>query len=205
MKEKLAPIHFVQHNRIKIQENLEAFLIDLFNLHSVDEHALDLHGPRTSDEALEVQIDHDNIHGWLESHLVANEKRMGILSKEIVARNDENALHLAHAEYGKRLADSLKEKVRFTNGQELYGYLNAILLDGMPCDKINELVESDDHHLVWKSSRDIHSSYYEEQNLPENLYLDLRRSFLSSFLGALDISFFDMTATPEGIFYKAEF
>lgn len=205
MKEKLAPIHFVQHNRIKIQENLETFLIDLFHLQDVDDHSVATHGPRTSDDALEVQIDHDNIHGWLESHLVANEKRLSLLSKEIILKNEEKALHLAHAEYGKRLAESLKEKIRFSNGQELYGYLSAVLLDGMPCDKINSLVESGDNHVVWHSKNDIHKKYYEEQNLPGNLYLDLRKSFLSSFLDTLDVSSFAMEDTPEAIIYKAEF
>jgi len=205
MKEKLAPIHFVQHNRIKIQENLETFLTDLFNLQEIDEKSIALHGPRTSDEALETQIDHDNIHGWLESHLVTNEKRLSILSKEIIKINDENALHLAHAEYGKRLAESLKEKISFSNGQELFGSLNAVLLDGMPCDKISSMVEADNDHLVWQSAKDVHFKYYEEQELPGNLFLDLRKSFLTSFLHTIGISSFTMVSTPEAIVYKADF
>ncbi|MBO1263900.1 hypothetical protein J3A84_02430 [Proteiniclasticum sp. SCR006] len=205
MKEKLAPIHFVQHNRIKIQENLETFLIDLFGLQDVDAHLIDIHGPRTSEEALEIQIDHDDIHGWLESHLVANEKRLSMLSREILKSHDEPALLLAHAEYGKRLAESLKEKIQFSNGEQLYGYLNTVMLDGMPCDKINEMVEAGERHLVWKSRRDLHSRYYEEQNLPEGLYPNLRRSFLASFLTSLDVSFFDMDCTENGILYSAHF
>jgi hypothetical protein len=204
MKENLAPVHFVQHNRIKIQENLETFLIDLFNLQEIDEKSIALHGPRTSNEALEIQIDHDNIHGWLESHLVTNEKRLSVLSKEIIKKNDKKALHLAHAEYGKRLAESLKEKINFSNGQELFGYLDAVLLDGMPCDKINTMVEASDAHLVWKSVKDVHCKYYEEQELPENLFLDLRKSFLSSFLDILKISSFTMVSTPESTVYKAD-
>ena len=204
MKEKLAPIHFVQHNRIKIQENLETFLTDLFNLQKIDEKSIATHGPRTSDEALETQIDHDNIHGWLESHLVTNEKRLSVLSKEIIKENDENALSLAHAEYGKRLAESLNEKIHFSNGQELFGYLDAVLLDGMPCDKINSMVEASDDHLVWQSAKDVHFKYYEEQKLPKDLFLDLRRSFLSSFLHALGISSFTMVSTPEAIVYTAD-
>lgn len=205
MKEKLAPIHFVQHNRIRIQENLEAFLIDMFGLENLDAQSVDIHGPRTSEEALETQIDHDHIHGWLESHLVANEKRLSRLAKEIIDSHDENALLLAHAEYGKRLAESLREKIQFSNGEQLYGYLNAVMLDGMPCDKINEMVESGDRHLVWKSRKDLHSRYYAEQNLPESLYPRLRRSFLESFLSTLDVSSFDMNVTADGILYRAEF
>ena len=203
MKEKLAPIHFVQHNRIKTQENLEIFLTDLFNLQDIDGKSIALHGPRTSDEVLETQIDHDNIHGWLESHLVANEKRLSILTKEIIKENGETALHLAHAEYGKRLAESLKEKTHFSNGQELFGFLNTVLLDGMPCDKINSMVEASDDHLVWHSAKDVHFKYYEEQELPEDLFLSLRKSFLTSFLQTLGISSFTMENTQEAIVYNA--
>lgn len=205
MKEKLAPIHFVQHNRIRIQENLEAFLIDMFGLEAADAQSVDIYGPRTSEEALETQIDHDHIHGWLESHLVANEKRLSRLAKEIIDSHDENALLLAHAEYGIRLAESLREKIQFSNGEQLYGYLNAVMLDGMPCDKINEMVEAGERHLVWKSRKDLHSRYYVEQNLPESLYPSLRRSFLESFLSTLDVSSFDMNVTADGILYRAEY
>lgn len=205
MKEKLAPIHFVQHTRIKIQENLESFLTDLFNMQEIDEKSIIAYGPRTSDDALETQIDHDNIHGWLESHLVTNEKRLSVLSKEIIKKNNESALHLAHAEYGKRLAESLKEKIQFSDGQELFGHLNAVLLDGMPCDKINSMVDAGDDHLVWQSTKDVHSKYYEEQELHKDLFLELRKSFLSSFLKTLEIPSFTMVSTPEAIVYKADF
>lgn len=205
MKEKLAPIHFMQHNRIKIQENLEIFLIDMFSLEDLDRDLTSLHGERTSDESLENQIDHDNIHGWLESHVIGNEKRLAGLARKIVETSDVEALTLAYGEYGRRVGESLKGNIQFTNGQELYGYLNALLLDGMPCDKISVLVESDQSHLIWHNVRDIHGSYFEEQGLQGNLFYILRQAFMRSFLGTIGNIDYRLDLTPEAIVNSVNF
>ena len=205
MKEKLAPIHFLQHNRIKIQENLETFLINMFSLQDLDRENTPLYGGRTSDEPLEVQIDHDNIHGWLESHVIGNEKRLASLAAKIIETSDEEALTLAYAEYGKRVGESLKENIQFSNGQELYGYLNALLLDGMPCDKISVLVESDDSHLIWNNVRDIHGKYFEEQGLRGDLFYILRQAFLTSFLDTIGNIDYKLELAPEAIVNRVNF
>lgn len=205
MKEKLAPIHFMQHNRIRIQENLEIFLIDMFSLEDLDRDLISLHGERTNDEPLENQIDHDNIHGWLESHVAGNEKRLAALARKIVETSDVEALTLAYAEYGRKVGESLKGDIQFTNGQELYGYLNALLLDGMPCDKISVLVESDESHLIWHNVRDIHGSYYEEQGLEANLFYMLRQAFMKSFLKTMGNISFNLDVTRDAIVNKVSF
>lgn len=205
MKEKLAPIHSIQHNRIRIQENLEEFLIELFGLQDLDRESVETLGERSTSEPLTEQIDHDNIHGWLESHLIANEKRMAILAKKIVETSDEDALNLAYAEFGKRLGDSLKSDIQFTDGKELYSSLNAILLDGMPCDKISVLTEASDDHIVWNNVKDIHGKYFEEQNLPKELFYTLRGAFMTSLVKSLGNLTYSVDFTPEVIENRVDF
>lgn len=205
MKEKIAPIHFIQHNRIRIQENLEKFLIDMFSLEDLDRELTAVHGDKTSDEPLENQIDHDNIHGWLESHVIGNEKRLAVFAAKVVETSDIEALSLAYAEYGKRIGESLKDNIQFSSGQELYGYLNSILLDGMPCDKISVLIESDDHHIIWHNVKDIHGRYFEEQGLQGDLFYTLRQSFMKSFLSTLGSIDYSVEHTPDAIVNRVNF
>ncbi|WP_312651162.1 hypothetical protein [Proteiniclasticum sp.] len=205
MKEKIAPIHFMQHNRIRIQENLERYLIDMFSLQDLDRENTEHYGERTSEEALENQIDHDNIHGWLESHVIGNEKRLAALAGKIIETSDEETLILAYAEYGRRVGESLKGEIHFSNGQELYGYLNALLLDGMPCDKINVLAETDENHLVWHNVRDIHGRYFEELGLQGNLFYILRQSFMTGFLSAIGNIEYSLDIMPEFIVNSVTF
>lgn len=205
MKEKLAPIHFLQHNRIRTQENLEIFLVHMFRLEELDRLNTELLGERTSNEPLDIQIDHDNIHGWLESHVIGNEKRLAILAAKIIEKSGEESLMLSYAEYGKRLGESLKENIHFNNAQELYSHLNTLLLDGMPCDKISVLVESGERHIIWNNVRDIHGEYFEEQGLKGDLFYILRQAFMNSLLKTIGNIDYELKLTPDGIVNRVDY
>ena len=182
MKETLKPIHFVQYNRIRLQENLERFLVEKFNLTDTFTEAQRLYGEISTDKSLEDQIDLDNIHGWLESHLVANEKRNAMLLKEILRTNDVESLKSAYSEYGNLLGNSQKDAASVAGKDEVYSYASSILLDGMPCDKVNTLISSDDTKVEWHGQSDVHGKYLVEQGLEANLFYTLRESFLDSVL-----------------------
>lgn len=177
MKETLKPIHFVQYNRIRLQENLERFLVEKFNLGDTFAEAQRLYGDISTEVSLEDQIDLDNIHGWLESHLVANEKRNALLLKEILNTNDVEAIKAAYSEYGK-LVGSQHDAVT----DDIYSFTSSILLDGMPCDKVNTLISSDDEKVEWHGQSDVHGKYLVEQGLEAELFYTLRESFLDSLL-----------------------
>ena len=178
MKETLKPIHFVQYNRIRLQENLEKFLVEKFNLHDTFAEAQQLYGEISTEVSLEDQIDLDNIHGWLEAHLVANEKRNAMLLKEILKTNELEAVKGAYSEYGHLIGSEQKDAV----SDDIYSYASSILLDGMPCDKVNTLVSSDDKKIEWHGQSDVHGKYLVEQGLEAKLFYTLREAFLDSLL-----------------------
>ena len=199
MKETLKPIHFVQYNRIRLQENLEKFLVEKFNLNDAFAEAQRLFGEISTDVSLEEQIDLDNIHGWLESHLVANEKRNALLLKEILTTNDVESLKSAYSEYGNLLGLSQKDVDSLSGKDEVYGYASSILLDGMPCDRVNTLVDSDENKVEWHGQSDVHGKYLVEQGLEAKLFYSLRESFLDSVLKTKGNYTYMVNATDEKI------
>lgn len=199
MKETLKPIHFVQYNRIRLQENLEKFLVEKFNLNDAFAEAQRLFGEISTDVSLEEQIDLDNIHGWLESHLVANEKRNALLLKEILTTNDVESLKSAYSEYGNLLGLSQKDVDSLSGKDEVYGYASSILLDGMPCDRVNTLVDSDENKVEWHGQSDVHGKYLVEQGLEAKLFYSLRESFLDSVLKTKGNYTYVVNATDEKI------
>ena len=199
MKETLKPIHFVQYNRIRLQENLERFLVEKFNLNDAFAEAQRLFGEISTDVSLEEQIDLDNIHGWLESHLVANEKRNALLLKEILTTNDVESLKSAYSEYGNLLGLSQKDVDSLSGKDEVYGYASSILLDGMPCDRVNTLVDSDENKVEWHGQSDVHGKYLVEQGLEAKLFYSLRESFLDSVLKTKGNYTYVVNATDEKI------
>ena len=195
MKETLKPIHFVQYNRIRLQENLEKFLVEKFNLSDTFAEAQRLYGEISTEVSLEDQIDLDNIHGWLESHLVANEKRNALLLKEILRTNEVEALKAAYSEYGHLLGSDQKD----TASDDIYSYASSILLDGMPCDKVNTLVSSDDKKIEWHGQSDVHGKYLIDQGLEAKLFYTLRESFLDSLLKAKGNYTYQVNASEDKI------
>jgi len=202
LKETLAPIHYMQHRRIKIQENLAFFLADLFMKESVLTSLYDDFGPPSKEVDLGVQIDHDHIHHWLASHVISQEKRMAHLIYAILQETTEEALHLAHKEYGEQLGNALQIEELPANGQGLYDVLQGILLDGMPCDKINHMGDYSGHHLVFTSIQDLHGPYFHEAGLPASLAQSLRASFLEGFLKNFGLYTYQYTRKEDSILHK---
>ncbi|MGB4588090.1 MAG: hypothetical protein WBI17_02500 [Clostridiaceae bacterium] len=199
MKETLKPIHFVQYNRIRLQENLEKFLVEKFNLSDTFAEAQRLYGEISTDVTLEDQIDLDNIHNWLESHLVSNEKRNAMLLKEILRTNDVESLKSAYSEYGNLLGLSQKDSTSPSGNDDIYSYTSSILLDGMPCDKVNSLISSDDTKIEWHGQSDVHGKYLVEQGLEAKLFYTLRESFLDSLLKTKGNYTYQVNASDEKI------
>lgn len=202
MKEKLAPIHFVQYQRIHLQEQMESFLAEKFQLEDKLAELETLYGVRSAEVNLSEQIDHDNIHGWLEGHLIANEKRLSQLIAEILKQNDPSTLHHTYEEFGENLGKSVQHTVSISNGQELYQFLQSVILDGMPCDKVNQLMGSDDQQLVFSSTKDVHAPYYSDAGLDPALYHELRSHFMAGLLHTLDSGKYSYTVENGAILHK---
>ncbi len=202
MKEKLAPIHFIQHQRIHLQEQLESYLSVRFGMENKLNDLENQHGTPSTDAMLSDQIDHDNIHGWLEGHLIANEKRLSGLLAEIMKNTEIAALHDAYNDFGHNLGTTLKRNVSVRNGEELYQLLQTVLLDGMPCDKVNKLVDASEHHLVFSSLKDLHAPYYEHAGISPVLYHELRKSFMDGLLKELDLGTYTYVLEEGAIIHK---
>jgi len=202
MKEKLAPIHFIQYQRIHLQEQMETYLAKKFHMQDKLKDLENQHGAPSAEIPLADQIDHENIHGWLEGHLVGNEYRLSELIAEISKRNDLSLLNEAYGEFGRNLGNTLDQSVSAENGQDLYQLLQSILLDGMPCDKINKLVDASEHHLVFSSTKDPHAPYYESAGLSPELYHELRKSFIEGLLETLKLGKYSYSIEDGAVLHK---
>lgn len=202
MKETLAPIHYVQHRRIQIQENLEHFLANIFKKDAFLASLYRDFGAPSEDVDLGIQIDHENIHQWLESHVISHEKRMARLIYTILQETTLEAVHLAHKEYGEQLGSAFQKEQRPFTGEGLYKVLQSILLDGMPCDKVNHMGDFSEQHLVFTSTKDLHGPYFQEAGLPSSLAQSLRGAFIEGFLKNLGAYTYHYTHTEACILHK---
>ena len=64
----------------------------------------------------------------------------------------------------------------------MYNSLNDYILDGMPCDRINEVLENSPEKIVWHMSRDLHERFWNEVGGDVTEFHNLRNSWIRAFV-----------------------
>lgn len=184
----LGPIHFWLYNKIQIQNDLVEDIIALseqkisgFNLRM----ELDNRYGVTETRALEQVIDEGNIHGWLQSLVSQVEYKLAYSVTILLEKNRELLTEL--------------EEIFFTRGNEtssaeesaavIYKAISDSLLDGMPCDHANSVIEGDEELVKWKRNTCVHKQYWNEIGGDVNNYYILREAFIRGFISETNFEY----------------
>lgn len=175
----LGPIHHWLYKKIQIQQQwvnqiskkaLEKNYLSEGELSAI----LEPYGIVKTDP-LEAIIDSDNIHGWLQTEIDKAEYRLAVLVSAL-GSHQEMLKELFYRDGESYDLQTLKTP------HEIFGFLNDSLLDGMPCDRVNQIVIEDADQLEWKMTSDIHKKYWQGQRLDISLYYELRRAWINGAL-----------------------
>lgn len=66
--------------------------------------------------------------------------------------------------------------------KEAYSYIENLLLNGMPCDKVNDITNEDENAVQWYQTVDIHAPYWKMINGNVDLYYSIRESLVIGML-----------------------
>lgn len=171
MSKFLGPIHFWLYNKIQIQEEFIRRIAG-----EKEEYRKYI---SEDNRALDELIDETNIHGWLQGRITDAETRYAALVTEIL-RKDTGALECL-----EKTAEQFGKEHAITAGTDLfhvYQTFNDTLLDGMPCDRVNLLVDRDDTYMTWERTADLHSGYWEQAGGDPGVYYALRDAFIRGML-----------------------
>ncbi|NTV78135.1 MAG: hypothetical protein HGA25_03070 [Clostridiales bacterium] len=80
-------------------------------------------------------------------------------------------------------------KVKSDNAQDAYKIINDCLLDGMPCDHVNQSVEAGPDLMIWDQTENIHKKYWDEVEGDIELYQKLRERFMMGTLAGSNLVF----------------
>lgn len=146
MSEFLGPIHYMMYEKIKFQDDITNFLLD-GNTNKVDEII-----EPVSRENLDLIIDQENIHGFLDSKIDVVENRLSYAIKN--AKNPKEKLFAL----GKKMTYDKS----FENFNEIFRSLNMYLLDGMPCDNGLSASIDDKGDLYLITNINLHQKYFKD-------------------------------------------
>jgi len=137
---------------------------------------------------LEEMIDHYNIHGWLQERVSQVEYQYAYCITRLIKSNSDihKTLISIHKSNGTKLALMLKEKN--PNAIGIFKAISDNLLDGMPCDHANRVLEQSEDKIVWQKDLCVHSSYWNEVGGDVKLYYDLRDAWLMGLANELGFS-----------------
>ena len=173
----LGPIHFWLYNKIQFQENLIDELVAYVTAKGwsdkVDQYV------STDRRKLDEVIDKANIHGGLQSRSHDAEGRYAALVLDAAGDDAEkfDALKEAARDFGA------KQGLQAATAPEAFHRLDDLLLDGMPCDQVNRVRESDDARIAWDRTMDLHSEFWQGHG---DRYYALRQALVDGLLSATD-------------------
>lgn len=198
MSRFLGPIHHWLFNKITLYEKLESDIIknveEKFgvNLTAITDELQSKIGSPIESKPLEELIDTNNIHGWLQNKITIAETRQAAFITYIVNKYDKESISIISECYKNQAIKSgedAKSKYDVNSAPALYKALNNYILDGMPCDNVNNITINEENVLEWKVSNCLHKNYWQNVNGDLNLLYELREVWISNFVKSANTNF----------------
>lgn len=183
----LGPIHTWLFTKIKFQDELVTKIEKLATEKNWIKDSL--HGnpysPLETGELADI-IDQSNIHGWLQERVSLVENKLAYLVTVLTKEHPDRISEISRIayEFGKDYAYTGKKEAK-----ETYAYLETLLLNGMPCDRVNEMIKQDENEVLWRQVQDIHKSYWMMVDGNSDYYNTIRKNIINGILENSDLEF----------------
>ena len=193
----LGKIHYWLFNKIVWFENLEKEIIKATEKTNIDVEKAKKeieakYGEITPDMPLEDMIDTDNIHGWLQGKIHSAEGRMAAWVRTITDNNPDDIVKIqnVYITQGIKAANEIKEEnIEIHTAAEMYNKINDYILDGMPCDRVDEIVENTPDTITWVKTICVHKDVWEKENVSVNQFYKLRDLWIEAFVNTVNSDF----------------
>jgi hypothetical protein len=147
---------------------------------------------------LENEIDHGNIHGWLQQCIASVESRMAFVVTELVKNNIVSIEEIEGIIY-QNAADTMNRLgIQEATPAELFQLIFDHMLEGMPCDRVNEVTEESETKVSWETTKDLHQSFWKQVGGDAGNHHCFRDAWIRGFLSASAASF-GYTTSENGI------
>lgn len=192
----LGKIHYWLFNKIVWFQNLEIELVNLAKEKGINEEELltylkDNYGDRIENKPLEEMIDTSNIHGWLQNKIIISEKRLAKVTKELLKiENIKEEIEKVYVNQGIEASkEVIAEEKQGNNAVELFNLVNDYILDGMPCDRVNEVLVQEEDKVLWKRRICVHKDIWSSEGLEVNYFYKLRDLWIETFINEVNNKF----------------
>lgn len=190
----LGKIHYWLYNKIILAEQIEVDIINWATTKEIPadkwrQEAIDKYGEPLENKPLEEIIDTSNIHGWLQSKIESVELRQAYLITKIIETNTNLENNIIEVFQKQAIKSATESSESINTPEEAFNALNNFILEGMPCDRVNQVIESDDNKFVWQTTECLHKPYWDQVKGDIAIFYRLRDAWVKAFIESLTPSF----------------
>lgn len=193
----LGKIHFWLFNKILWFEGLENEIIDVAKSQGLDISKLQReiegkYGDKLPNKPLDEIIDTSNIHGWLQEKIHSSEGRVAAWTTIIIDNNIEakTKLEQVYINQGIMAAKEVKEEgFILDSAEDIFNKVNDYILDGMPCDRVNEIINSNENFVEWTRRSCVHKEIWDKENGDVDYFYFLRSLWIKAFVNEINPEF----------------
>lgn len=176
----LGPIHYWLYNKIRFQEDLSDSILEAAKAKGWDESGkLQENYTICELKPLEELIDLADIHGWLKRRIQEAETRYAYLVTDILRRDPSRIKELEKIAFEFGCRNTVEES---DMASDVYRKFDDVLLNGMPCDRVNIVTSQDSDCYTWEQAEDIHGVYWTQAGGKPANYYRLRLKVMEGML-----------------------
>lgn len=198
----LGKIHYWLYDKIKLQEIIIEMVAELaetrgFNSKNLLNECYSKYGHPVKG-LLENEIEHTNIHGWLQEQISSVEMRLAYVVTELLNNNIVNKEDIAGVFYQSGVDIMKALRINTGSPEDFYSLIFDYMLEGMPCDRVNDVIENSETIIIWKTTIDIHRAFWDEAGGDVNNFNYFRVSWINGLLSESDAGY-KYSRTDDGI------
>ncbi len=199
----LGKIHYWLYNKIKWAEKMEDDMMTWAKAKDLPgdqwmKEAISKYGEPAGDKMLEDEIDTTNIHGWLHTKIESAELRQAYLVTTILKANPELKASMVELFGHQGETAATRFDLDIGTPEEAFSALNDFILEGMPCDRVNEIIVSDADKYSWRTTACLHKDYWDKVEGDVSVFYELRETWVKAFIEKLTPRF-KYTKTEDGV------
>lgn len=184
----LGPIHHWLYHKINLQDKLtEEYLVYTTEVGFPEvREKVDVTFGTMPEGSLETIIDESNIHGWLQDKIHLVENRYALVVTDILANEPQAMEKLSQIAYEFGQANS--PLTQDSSAKDAYQVLNDTLIDGMPCDHVNMVLDAAENDVTWKRTRCVHENFWTAVGGDIKVYYQLRMQLIRGILSPTNLT-----------------
>lgn len=190
----LGKIHYWLYNKIKWAEKMEDNIVEWAKTKGIPadqwvQDAINKFGEPVGDKILEDEIDTGNIHGWLHTRIESAELRQAYLITIILEASPELKDDVIKLFENQGVEAGEVYTTEITTPEEAFNALNDFILEGMPCDRVNEVISSEADIYSWRTTACLHKDYWDKVEGDVSIFYTLRDAWVKAFIETLTPKF----------------